>query len=38
MTKGLAIEIDIPNTQLGRDTIELMKREDLTQMSFVSTH
>jgi HK97 family phage prohead protease len=31
---GLYTEIDPPNTQLGRDTIESIKRGDLDQMSF----
>ena len=32
--KGLAIEIDPPDTNTGRDLIELMRRGDITQMSF----
>jgi uncharacterized protein len=31
---GLYTEIDPPNTQLGRDTVESIKRGDLDQMSF----
>ena len=32
--KGLFTEIDMPNTQLAKDTIELMERGDISQMSF----
>jgi uncharacterized protein len=32
--KGLRCEIDLPDTQLGRDTYESVKRGDLSQMSF----
>jgi HK97 family phage prohead protease len=32
--KGLGIEIDPPNTQIARDLVELMRRGDVTQMSF----
>ena len=31
---GLYIEIDPPNTQLGKDVVESIKRGDLSQMSF----
>lgn len=31
---GLAVEIDLPDTQEGRDTQTLVNRGDLTQMSF----
>jgi uncharacterized protein len=31
---GLYIEIDPPNTQVGRDTVESIRRGDLDQMSF----
>lgn len=31
---GLYIEIDPPNTQAGRDLVELVKRRDVSQMSF----
>lgn len=31
---GLAFELDLPDTQLGRDTRELVKRGDLRGMSF----
>jgi len=31
---GLAVEIDLPNTQLGDDVLELVKRGDITGMSF----
>tara|TARA_Y100001972_G_scaffold115290_1_gene151823 strand:- start:1759 stop:3228 length:1470 start_codon:yes stop_codon:yes gene_type:complete len=32
--RGLFTEIDMPNTQLAKDTIELMERGDISQMSF----
>lgn len=32
--KGLAVEIDIPDTSYGRDLVVSMKRGDKTQMSF----
>jgi HK97 family phage major capsid protein/HK97 family phage prohead protease len=32
--RGLGFEIDMPDTTLGRDTIEQVKRGDLSQMSF----
>ena len=32
--KGLGVEIDIPDTQAGRDTQVLVQRGDLSQMSF----
>lgn len=32
--KGLLSEIQLPDTELGRDTMEAVKRGDLTQMSF----
>lgn len=32
--KGLAFELQLPDTQLGRDTRELVKRGDLNGMSF----
>lgn len=32
--KGLRVEIQPPDTQAGRDTVELVRRGDLTQMSF----
>jgi HK97 family phage prohead protease len=32
--KGLAVEIDVPDTSYGRDLIVSMKRGDKTQMSF----
>jgi hypothetical protein len=31
---GLLVEIDVPDTQDGRDTLTLVKRGDLSQMSF----
>lgn len=31
---GLMVEIDVPDTQDGRDTITLVERGDLSQMSF----
>src|SRR5690606_34796070 len=31
--EGLAVEIDLPNTQLGNDVLELVKRGDITGMS-----
>lgn len=33
---GLAFELDLPNTTLGRDTAELVKRGDLAGMSFTA--
>jgi uncharacterized protein len=33
-SRGLAVEIDLPDTQLGRDLAVLMARGDVTQMSF----
>jgi HK97 family phage prohead protease len=33
-TKGLYVEIEPPNTTLGHDTVESIKRGDLDQMSF----
>ena len=33
-TRGLAIELDPPDTQAGRDLIVSMERGDVTQMSF----
>ncbi len=32
--RGLAVEIDPPDTQAGRDVVELVKRGDLRHMSF----
>lgn len=32
--KGLYVEIDPPDTELGRETLELVRRGDLSQMSF----
>lgn len=32
--KGLRVEIDPPQTQAGRDVVELVRRGDLSQMSF----
>ncbi len=32
--KGLGVEVDVPDTQDGRDTTTLVKRGDLSQMSF----
>lgn len=32
--KGLAIEIDVPDTQAGRDAVTLIERRDVTGMSF----
>lgn len=32
--RGLGINIDPPETQTGRDTVELIRRGDLNQMSF----
>ena len=32
--RGLAVEIDPPDTSAGRDTVELVRRGDLSQMSF----
>jgi HK97 family phage prohead protease len=33
-TRGLRVEVDVPDTQDGRDTLTLVKRGDLSQMSF----
>lgn len=32
--RGLAFDLDLPDTQLGRDTYELVRRGDLSGMSF----
>jgi HK97 family phage prohead protease len=32
--RGLAYEVDVPDTGPGRDTLELVKRGDITQSSF----
>ena len=32
--RGLAVEIDPPNTQTGRDVVELIRRGDVSQMSY----
>lgn len=32
--RGLAVEIDPPNTQSGRDVVELIRRGDVSQMSY----
>lgn len=32
--RGLAVEIDVPDTQVGRDVAELVRRGDVSQMSF----
>ena len=32
--KGLGVEVDVPDTQDGRDTLTLVQRGDLSQMSF----
>lgn len=32
--KGLYVEIDPPDTSIGRDVVELLRRKDLTKMSF----
>lgn len=34
---GLAVEIEPPDTELGRETVELVRRGDLSQMSFAFT-
>ncbi|RWK06519.1 HK97 family phage prohead protease [Mesorhizobium sp.] len=33
-TRGLAFELDVPNTSIGRDMLELAERNDLGGMSF----
>lgn len=33
-TQGIRVEVDLPNTQRGRDTYELIKRGDIDGMSF----
>lgn len=33
-SRGLAFDLDVPDTQLGRDLLELAKRDDLGGMSF----
>lgn len=35
--EGLAFELDLPDTQLGRDVRELVRRGDLSGMSFSAT-
>lgn len=35
--RGLAIRIDPPDTQLGRDVMEMVRRGDVSQMSFAFT-
>lgn len=32
--KGLLVSIDVPNTTLGRDTVESIRRKDISGMSF----
>lgn len=32
--KGLRYEVDVPDTQAGRDTMELVRRRDISQSSF----
>lgn len=34
--QGLGFELDLPDTQLGRDTAELVRRGDLNGMSFAA--
>lgn len=33
-TRGLYFELDVPDTSLGRDTYEMVRRGDLAHMSF----
>lgn len=35
--RGLSIRIDPPDTQLGRDVVEMVRRGDVSQMSFAFT-